>query len=126
MLRALLLFAAADAIGEAAHRLLHLPIPGAVLGMVLLFAFFAWRGAAPPATERTGRAVLRLLPFFFVPAGVGAVEHATLVAPFWPAIVAAVIGSSLCALLVTGFVLRALERDKGGAPALLAARGPGR
>jgi holin-like protein len=120
MLRALLLFVAADALGEAASRLLHLPVSGPVLGMVLLVVLFARHGGVPAGIERTGRCVLRLLPLFFVPAGVGAVEHAALIARSWPAILAALTGSSLAALLVTGFALLALERNN--ARAVLAAR----
>jgi holin-like protein len=122
MIRTLLLFFAADALGEAMHRLLHLPIPGPVLGMVLLFALFARLGPVPTEIAQTGRAVLRLLPLFFVPAGVGAIEHAALIARYWPAILAALAGSSLAALLVTGFALHALERNNSGAHAIPVAR----
>lgn len=122
MLHALLLFVAAAASGEAASRLLHLPVSGPVLGMVLLFALFARHGPLPAGIERASRGVLRLLPLFFVPAGVGAVEHAGLIAGSWPAILAALAGSSLAALLVTGFALRILERNSARARAMLPTR----
>lgn len=111
MLRALLLFVAADALGEAIRLLLHVPVSGAVLGMVLLFSLFALRPAVLGAeVERTGRSLLGLLPLFFVPAGVGVAEHAALIARYWDAILAAMLGSSVVALLVTGLVLRLLDR----------------
>jgi len=121
MLRALLLFAAAYTLGEGARRLLHLPVPGAARGMMLLFLLFVRRGM-PAAVERTGRRVLYLLPLFFVPPGVAAVEHATLIVRYWPAIVAALTGSSVAALLVTGFALLAFERNEAAGRANLAAR----
>ncbi len=111
MLRALLVFIVADTFGEWARLLLRLPVSGAVLGIVLLFAAFALRpDGVPPEVEQASRNLLRLLPLFFVPAGVGIAEHAALIRDHWPAILIATLGSSLMALLVTGFTLHVIDR----------------
>ena len=69
-------------VGEIASRGLGLPVPGPVLGLVLLVAGFAvWgRGrtdaevAASPAA-RVGDGLLSNLGLLFVPAGVGVIQY---------------------------------------------------
>ncbi len=58
--------------GEILVRLLGLPIPGPVLGMVMLFVTLMIRGSAPPdSLSEASSALLSHLSLLFVPAGVG-------------------------------------------------------
>ena len=41
--------------GEVAVRALHLPLPGALAGMLLLFAALLWRGKVPAPLANTSR-----------------------------------------------------------------------
>ena len=61
--------------GEAAVRLLSLPIPGPVVGMALLFVLMLGRAPLPAALGDTADGLLRNLSLLFVPAGVGVVQH---------------------------------------------------
>lgn len=59
-------------IGEALSALLHLPIPGAVVGMVLLFLALLAYGRAPGSLQNASQTLLGNLGLLFVPAAVGA------------------------------------------------------
>lgn len=66
MLETLLVLIGFQLAGEALGVALALPVPGAVLGMMLLFAFFnapAWR--TPCFAARCARAVAAFLPVFY-------------------------------------------------------------
>jgi putative effector of murein hydrolase LrgA (UPF0299 family) len=61
--------------GEAAVRLATLPVPGPVVGMLLLFALMLARAPLPAALDDTADGLLKHLSLLFVPAGVGVVQH---------------------------------------------------
>ncbi|MEQ8354675.1 MAG: CidA/LrgA family protein [Kiloniellaceae bacterium] len=97
-------------IGEAAVRLVDLPVPGPVLGLVLLLAFLALRRGVPATLETTAGGLLRHLSLLFVPAGVGVLQHLARIQAEWPAIAAALLVSSTATIVVTAVVMRAMIR----------------
>lgn len=110
-------------LGEGLARAAALPVPGPVIGIVLLIA-------ALTVAKRTGRGdlsqgsrtadaadgLLRHLGLLFVPAGVGIVQHLELVARHGVALVAALVLSTLATLLVSVAVFRWASRGGEGAP----------
>jgi holin-like protein len=106
----LLVFILADLIGEGLRHGLSLPIPGAVLGIAIMFAVFAANGGVPVVLDGASQGLLRHLPLFFVPAGVGIMGQVPLIGHYWPAIMAALAGSTVLCLLVTAAVLAMLNR----------------
>jgi putative effector of murein hydrolase LrgA (UPF0299 family) len=118
MIRALAVLLFCQLAGEIAARALALPIPGPVLGIVLLFLglqALAGRGALDPDTidetdlGRTAGGLLPNLGLLFVPAGVGVVEHLGLFARHGVALLAALVGSTLVTLVVTALVFGAVS-----------------
>jgi holin-like protein len=106
--------------GELAVRLTGVPVPGPVLGMVLLAMFFAVRGGVPDELQQVASVILRHLSLLFVPAGVGLMLHVERIEAEWLAIGAALLGSTVLSLIVTVLVFRAFARpddgeDRGGA-----------
>ena len=95
-------------VGTIIIRLTGLPLPGPVVGMLLLFAYLLWRGVTPKPFEATARALLQNLALLFVPAGVGIVTYLKAVADQWLALSITLIASAVISLVVTGFVLHAL------------------
>ena len=85
--------------GEVAARALNLPLPGPVIGMALLFAALVavprLSGIAP-----TARGLLSHLSLLFVPAGVGVVGHLGTFGAQGPALAAAIVTSTVLAILV--------------------------
>lgn len=96
--------------GEAMVGLSGLPVPGPVLGMVLLFAGLLVRGRVPPALQATSGTLLSNFSLLFVPAGVGIMLHLGRLEDAWLAIGLALLGSTGIAVAVTALAMLGLER----------------
>ena len=96
--------------GEAASRLLHLPLPGPVLGMLLLVVALRWQSLRTPV-GLAADALLGHLSLLFVPVGVGVVTHLALIARDGPRMGLALLLSTWVGMGVTALVLQALWRD---------------
>lgn len=99
--------------GESLVVALGLPVPGPVLGMVLLFLGLVIRGGIPEGIERVGGALLSHLSLLFVPAGVGVMLHGALIGRDWLAVSAALVLSTLATVLVTGWLMARLGSRAG-------------
>jgi holin-like protein len=107
-------------LGEIASRFALPLIPGPVIGLVLLLAWFRLRRRVAPEVELVANALVQHLGLLFVPAAVGVVM-------FWPqlrshavAVVAALVGSVVLTVAVTALVLKLADRRprEGGGPVL--------
>lgn len=113
MLGALAVLLLCQLAGEVVARGLALPVPGPVLGMIVLFAGLALRRSAPEPLRQTAEGLLAHLSLLFVPAGVGVILHLERIRAEWLAILAALIGSTLLTLVVTAWVFRLVARVTG-------------
>ncbi|MDD2878153.1 MAG: CidA/LrgA family protein [Acidiphilium sp.] len=86
------------------------PIPGPVLGLVLLLALLVWRGGPSPALHETSSGLLKQLGLLFVPAGVGIVNELHVLRTDALAIAVAIPVSTLLALGVTGMLMQLFAR----------------
>jgi holin-like protein len=101
-------------VGELIVRVADLPIPGSVMGMLLLFCFLRARKYGDGGSiVRAGSALLRHLQLFFVPAGVGVVAYLGVLGRDWLPITVAMLGSWALGLVVVGWTAVALERLLG-------------
>lgn len=107
-------------VGEVIARGLDLPVPGPVIGMVLLFMALVLR--RPPESAnvlRTSDALLRHLQLLFVPAGVGIVTYLAVLREEALPIVGGLVLSWLAGLAVVGWTvtlaLRARRTPSGQA-----------
>lgn len=105
--------------GEAAARGLALPLPGPVIGLLLLLGWFMARaalGQLSPGTindTQTGRiaqGLLQNLSILFVPAAVGVVDQLGILGEHWLALSVALIASTVLSLMVTVWVFIAVAR----------------
>jgi len=101
-------------LGEVIVRLVGLPVPGPVVGMLLLFVALRTREKVPAAIDGAATGLLQHLSLLFVPAGVGVMLHFGRLADEWPAIVAALVLSTVLAIGVTALTMRALIRRSDG------------
>lgn len=101
-------------VGEVLVLSLALPIPGPVVGMLLLLLALTLRGKKPvhPLPE-TANALLSHLSLLFVPAGVGVIVHAHRLEDEWLPITAALLLGTLITLAVTALVMQVLMRIAG-------------
>jgi holin-like protein len=95
------------AVGDQLSNMLarvHFPVPGSVIGMLLLFGCLS-SGLVPVShVEKLADWLIRNLGLFFVPAGVGLVQYRNEIGQFWLAIVVAIIASTFLVLATTGVV----------------------
>lgn len=99
--------------GEVIARLTGLPVPGPVVGMLLLFAGLVIRGGIPAELEKVANTLLSHLSLLFIPAGVGVMVHLKLIAQEWLPIAASVVVSTAATIAVTGWVMDRLAKRKG-------------
>jgi holin-like protein len=114
MLYALALLFICQLVGEAVVQAIDLTFPGPVLGMGLLFAGLSVAGRSSKALDGVGDTLLRNLSLLFVPAAVGIVQQAGLIAANWLAITSALLASTLLTLIVTVVTFRVIARWQGG------------
>ncbi len=115
MIGALAVLLGLQLIGEVAVQISGLPIPGPVVGMVLLFGILRWRESLPEALRTTAETLLSHLSLLFIPAGVGVIQHGALLADEWLALLAAMVVSTLITVAVTAWVMQWIIRRQRGA-----------
>lgn len=99
--------------GEVSVRLLGLPVPGPVMGMILLFVTLLVRGRAGASLDTASTALLSHLALLFVPAGVGMMVHFDRIANEWLAIGIALVLSTVITLMATAAIMVGLKRLQG-------------
>ncbi len=100
---------ACQMLGELVARGLALPIPGPVIGMVILLVALMVRGKVPDSLRTSGEGLLRYLTLLFVPAGVGVMVHGALIGRDILPILATLVVSTALTLGVTAWVLSRLQ-----------------
>ena len=99
--------------GEALQRLLPLPIPASVWGLVLLFTALCLGIVKLEQVKDVGGFLTSILPILFVAPTVGIVEYWNLIAANLLPIALLIIGSTALTFGITGCTVQALIR-KGG------------
>lgn len=102
----ILLLLAGDVIAEGND----LPVPGAALGLAALTVAFAIRGGPDRGSEELFDFAAPYFPLFFVPAAVGVVTSAGMLASAWVYILVAMVAGTAVTLLITGIVFQYLMR----------------
>ncbi|MEC5216690.1 holin-like protein [Actimicrobium sp. GrIS 1.19] len=99
-----------QSIGEGLAHALSLPIPGPVIGMLLLLVYLMLKRDAAAKLAPTSMELLRHLSLLFVPAGVGIMVHAQRVSAEWLPIAVALASSTVVSIAVTAAVVRRLQK----------------
>ena len=95
-------------VGEVIVLGLNLPIPGPVVGMILLLLSLFIKKPLMDQVHQPAQMLLTHLSLLFVPAGVGLMIHLTRLKEEWLAITVALIVSTLLGLLVTAWSMMAI------------------
>lgn len=119
MLRALAILLTCQLAGEAITRSLELPLPGPVLGLVILvvilFVVERW-GLVDSATidetslGKVSNGLIAILGILFVPAGVGVVQELGVLGTYGMALAAGLVVSTVLTLIVTAWVFIGVSR----------------
>ena len=97
--------------GEFIVASLDIPVPGPVVGMLLLFGFLLFRGEVPARLAQVADTLLRNLSLLFVPAGVGVMLHFELLGSDAVPLAVALVLSTLATIAVTALIMVALGRS---------------
>lgn len=106
-------------IGEVLSVMFALPVPGPVLGMLLLACSLLAYRSVPLFVEQASSGLLLHLSLLFVPAGVGLMVHFDRLGEEWFAIAVALLCSTLLSLVATAWLMQKLmswgkvAKDKG-------------
>jgi holin-like protein len=100
-------------IGEFSVLLLRIPVPGPVLGMILLFLTLMLRKGSGESLDSASSALLSHLSLLFVPAGVGMMVHFDRIANEWLPISVALVLSTVLTMAVTAAAMLASRRVFG-------------
>lgn len=108
-LRGLAWLLALQSMGELLARGLSLPLPGPVIGMILLLLALRWTPVREPV-EACATFLLSHLSLLFVPVGVGVMTHLSLVSQYGVRILVVIVVSTLAGLGVTVLTMHLLAK----------------
>lgn len=112
-LHAFLLILVLQVTGEALSRSLGLPIPGPLVGMILLIVLCLIVPAVAEVIRPVVQALLSHLSILFVPAGAGVVGHFATLGDKALVIVAATVGSTVLAIAAAALTFALVARLTG-------------
>lgn len=110
-LPALTLILIAQLAGETIVTVTGLPIPGPVIGFLLMFIGLIIKKGVPEPLQQTASGILKHLSIMFVPAIVGVMVHVTRIAEHWEAVVAALFVSTALTIAICGWLMQKLAKD---------------
>ncbi|MCO1332881.1 CidA/LrgA family protein [Microbulbifer sp. OS29] len=100
-------------LGNLASIALSLPIPGSVVGMLLLLLFLVVYGGVPKGLAKISAQLLYLLPLLFLPAAVGIFFFRGLALSDWLALLTAIIAGTLISIAICALLLKKMLQRTG-------------
>lgn len=110
MLASLTALIVCQCLGEVLARAAAVPLPGPVLGLLILLGWLIAKGGPGPELRNTANGLLRHLSLLFVPAGVGVITQLDALAQDWRAILVSILVSTALGVAVTGLVMQRLDK----------------
>ncbi|MFC6651544.1 CidA/LrgA family holin-like protein [Paenibacillus rhizoplanae] len=87
--------------GDYLQELLHLPIPGSIVGLLLLFVLLLLKIVPVKLIENGSSFILAYLPMFFIPATAGIMNHLDIFSGRGLLLIGILIISSVLTMVVT-------------------------
>lgn len=113
MIHALLALLICQLAGEVTARLIPFPLPGPVLGMLLMLGVLASSARFAALMRPTAEGILGHLSLLFVPAGVGVVGHVAALGGQTVVLLVAVVLSTILAIAAGALTFVAVARMTG-------------
>lgn len=100
-------------LGEACSQLLHIPLPGSLIGMLLLLCALGFRIIKLEQIATISDFLLGHLPFFFIPAGVALLAVFPQIAHNWYLIVLLCVVTTCVTMGLSGYsIQKMMDRKK--------------
>ena len=96
-------------VGNIIAEVSALPVPGSIIGMLILLGFLHWRRSIPEAVGQVSDGLIRYLGLLFVPAGAGVSAYWGLIADQWAMIIFASFGSTVLTLVFCALLYKRLS-----------------
>ena len=98
-------------LGELLSKSLNLPIPGNILGMVILFILLCTKVVKVDNISTVTNFLLDHLSFFFIPAGVGLMASIGIIKSTWWQLLVVCMSTTVIIIGVTGMIVQAISRS---------------
>jgi holin-like protein len=110
MIRGLFVLLLFQCLGELLKLATGAILPGGVIGLLLLLAALALRGAVPDWLGKTSAALIGQLALLLLPPSVGLFFLGAQLRGQWPAVAGAIVFGTIATLLCSALVMRWLMR----------------
>ena len=100
--------------GEGLNRLIPLPVPAGIYGIVILFLLLVTKALPLSAVEDTGDFLIEIMPLMFIPAAVGIIDSWSGMKSSAAAYVAICLVSTVIVMGVAGKAVEIVLKIKGG------------
>lgn len=102
--------------GEILNKLIPLPIPASIYGMIILFTLLSTNLLRLSAVKETGKFLIYIMPIMFVPPTVGLMDSWGIMQEFLIAIITISLLSTIIVLAVSGRITQFIIglKEKGG------------
>jgi len=102
-------------LGEAISTIFHLPIPGSIIGLILLFLALEFKLIRLRHIHTVGNFLLANMTILFLPAAVGIMERFDAIKDYLlPIIIVIILGAIFLNILVIGFVVQFVKQKFEG------------
>lgn len=97
-------------VGELLSGTLGLPIPGNILGMIILFILLCTKVIKLEQIENISKFLLDHLAFFFIPAGVGLMSSFGIIKDTWLKLILVCVVTTIIVIASTGLIVQFISR----------------
>ena len=97
-------------LGEFISEVLSLPVPGNILGMIILLFLLCTKIIKLEQIETIANFLLDHLAFFFIPAGVGLMTSVDIIKDSWLKLIVVCIATTIIIIASTGLIVQYITR----------------
>lgn len=112
LFRELLIILSVYFLGEFLSKALKLPIPGNILGMLILLTLLLTNIVKVNQVEKVSNFFLDHLSFFFIPAGVGLITSVAVIKDSWYKLLVVCVLTTIIVIISTGTIVQYLSNKK--------------
>lgn len=113
LLRQFLIILIVCFLGELLNKVVHIPLPGSIIGMILLFIFLITGIVKVEMLEEISGFLLDHLAFFFIPSGVGLLAYMGILSKnLFPILIICFV-TTILVMIVTGLTIQLIKGRKG-------------
>ncbi|UOQ95632.1 CidA/LrgA family holin-like protein [Halobacillus shinanisalinarum] len=97
-------------IGDAVHNIFHIPIPGSIIGLILLLICLLYKIVPLKIIEDGASFLLSFLPLLYIPAMVGIMKYPSLISSSGAILFLVVVMSTIVTMIAAGITSQFLEQ----------------